>query len=95
MSAPLRVVPPATPASVANASAGLSEQIRQLQTEINRLAQEHIAMLAASLTQAQAIADEIAQGGEAYPAGIRDIARRLSEECAARAQAIEAIAARR
>jgi ABC-type transporter Mla subunit MlaD len=90
MSTPLRVVP-----QTAGLPAGLSEQIRQLQAEANRLAHEHIAALGASLVHAQQIADDIAHGGEAYPAGIRDIARRLSEECAARAQAIEAIAARR
>ena len=44
--------------------------------------------------QAEALSAEIAEGGEAYPAGIRDIARRLAEEVEAKVATIEAINSR-
>jgi hypothetical protein len=42
----------------------------------------------------QQFAAEIADGGDAYPAGIRDLARRLVEDLDARVQSVEAISAR-
>jgi hypothetical protein len=47
------------------------------------------------MLETQRIAEEIANGGEAYPAGVRDIARRLGEDSAARAMTIESIVSRR
>jgi hypothetical protein len=40
------------------------------------------------------LAAEIAEGGEAYAPGVREIARRLVEDLEARVQTLEAIAAR-
>lgn len=95
MSASLRVVPAAQPMKVAmGTAASLTERVQQLQAEAKRLAGEHVDALRASLLQTQRIAEEIAQGGEAYPAGVRDIARRLGEDNAARALTIEGIMAR-
>ncbi|WP_309645843.1 hypothetical protein [Phenylobacterium sp.] len=76
-------------------SASLSERVNQLQAEARGLAREHIDMLEASLLAIRGLAEEIAQGGEAYPPGVRDLARRLGEESAMRAQTIEAIMGRR
>jgi hypothetical protein len=98
MSKALRVITnPATQTSPdeGSAYAGLSERIRRLQTEAEQLAREHIGAFAASLAQTQRIAQEIAQGGEAYPAGVREIARQLAEESQAKAQTLEAILTRR
>jgi len=89
MSAALHVVAPGP-----SAPPSLSQRVHQLQAEARRLAREHIDMLEANLRQMQHIADEIAQGGEAYPPGVRDIARRLSEDSTAKAQTLEAIMAR-
>jgi hypothetical protein len=75
-------------------AASLSERILQLQAEARSLAADHIQALRAQLLQTQRIADEIARGGEAYPAGVRDIARRLSEDSVAKALTIEGIVAR-
>lgn len=95
MSTPLRVVTTRPLSEAAPiAPANLSGRIQGLQAEAKRLAREHIAALAASLAQTHQLADEIAQGGDAYPPGVRDIARRLCEENAARAMTIEAITAR-
>lgn len=72
----------------------LSARIRRLQSEARGLAQEHIAALVAALHEAEALAAEIAQGGEAYPAGVRDIARRLADDVEMKVASIEAISSR-
>ncbi|MDB5457394.1 MAG: hypothetical protein JWP92_2979 [Caulobacter sp.] len=92
MSASLRVV--AAPLPTQAAPASLGARVHQLQAEAKRLAGEHVDLLTASLIESQKIADEIAQGGDAYPPGVRDIARRLAEDAAAKALMIEAIMAR-
>jgi hypothetical protein len=46
------------------------------------------------MAEAQQIAGDIADGGDAYPAGVRDLARRFAEECDARLQAIATISGR-
>jgi hypothetical protein len=96
MSASLRVITPSqSVATTTGAAVSLSERILQLQAEARSLAGDHIQALRAHLLQTQRIADEIARGGEAYPAGVRDIARRLGEDSIAKAQLIEGIVARR
>lgn len=99
MSKALRVVPinPAAEPSPADGSAhvAIGERVRRLQAEAEQLAREHVGVFTASLAQTRRIAEEIALGGEAYPPGVREIARRLAEESQARAQALEAIMARR
>jgi hypothetical protein len=98
MSKALRVItnPTTQPAPLeGSAYAGLGERIRRLQTEAEQLAREHIGVFTASLVQTQHIAEEIALGGEAYPAGVRDLARRLAEDSQAKAQTLEALLARR
>ena len=54
----------------------LSARIRALQEEARGLAREHIVALEAALVEVERLAVEIAAGGDAYPAGVRDIARR-------------------
>ncbi|MDP3175558.1 hypothetical protein [Phenylobacterium sp.] len=72
----------------------LSERIRRLQAEARNLAREHIMALQAALVAVERLSGEIAEGGEAYPPGVRDIARRLIEDCEARVQTLEAITKR-
>jgi hypothetical protein len=98
MSKALRVItsPATQPPPVEGAAySGLGERVRRLQTEARQLAREHIGVFTASLAQTQHIAEEIALGGEAYPAGVRDLARRMAEESQAKAQTLEALLARR
>jgi hypothetical protein len=78
---------PAKPETVA-------ERVRRLQAEARQLAKDHIHSLTAAMTEVEKIAAEIAEGGEAYPAGVRDLARRFVEDCEARVQTLEAITAR-
>ena len=72
----------------------LADRVRRLQAEAQGLAREHVAALQASIVATERLAAEIAAGGEAYPPGIRDIARRLADDCAARAQIIATLAGR-
>jgi hypothetical protein len=99
MSKALRVVttnPAGGPSPVdGSAYVSLGERVKRLQAEAEELAREHIGVFSASLAQTQRIAEEIMAGGEAYPPGVREIARRLAEENQASVQALEAIVARR
>ena len=72
----------------------VSEQVKRLQAEARMLAREHIAALDAAILKVEQLAGEIADGGEAYPAGVRDISRRLADECDAKLMNIRAIAGR-
>jgi hypothetical protein len=99
MSKAFRIVttnPAGGPSSVdGSAYVSIGERVRRLQAEAGQLAHEHIGVFITSLAQTQRIAEEIALGGEAYPPGVRDLARRLAEESQVKAQALEAIMARR
>ena len=72
----------------------VAERVRRLQAEARQLAKDHIHALTAAILTAEAIASEIAEGGEAYPPGVRDLARRFAEDAGPRAQTLEAITAR-
>jgi len=72
----------------------VAQRVRRLQAEARELARTHIHALAAAMAEAQQIASEVAEGGDAYPAGVRDLARRFAEECDARLQAVAAISGR-
>lgn len=72
----------------------ISARVKRLQEEARGLAREHVNALTAALLQVEQLSVEIASGGEAYPAGVRDLARRLAEDSAVRSQTIAAINAR-
>ena len=57
-------------------------RIRRLQDEAKQLAHEHIELLGAALSEVGRLSDEIASGGELYPVGARELARRLADETA-------------
>jgi hypothetical protein len=78
---------PAKPETVA-------ERVRRLQAEAKELARDHIHALAAAMVGVEQMAAEIAEGGDAYPPGVRDLARRFVEDIDARVQTLEAITAR-
>jgi hypothetical protein len=67
------------------------DRIRRLQHEARTLAREHIELLAATLAEVSRLAGEIADGGEVYPVGAREIARRLTEEANHNALTLTAI----
>ena len=72
----------------------VAERVRKLQAEAKQLAKDHIHSFTAALTDVERMASEIAEGGDAYPAGVRDLARRFVEDTDARVQTLEAITAR-
>ncbi len=72
----------------------VADRVRALQAEARGLAREHVMDLERLLLEVGKMSAEIAEGGEAYPAGVRDIARRLAEDCEARVQTLEAIVSR-
>ena len=72
----------------------VAERVRRLQAEAKQLAKDHVRSLSSALVGVEQLAMEIAEGGEAYPPGIRDLARRLVEDCETRVQTLEAIIAR-
>ena len=71
-----------------------SVRIRKLQAEVKVLAREHVQALEAALLKVERLSAEIAQGGEAYPVGVRELARRLADDTGGAAMTIEAIVAR-
>lgn len=72
----------------------LSARVKRLQAEARELARDHILALTVLMADVQAVALEIAEGGPAYPAGVRDLTRRLAGDCEARIATIENITAR-
>jgi hypothetical protein len=75
-------------------SESVAERVRRLQAEAKQLAKDHIKSLVQQIADLEVMAAEIADGGESYPPGVRDIARRLVEDCDSRIQTLEAIVAR-
>lgn len=69
----------------------IAARVRRLQAEAKAMAGEHIAELEHALDAVERLAEEIAEGGDAYPVGVREVARQLHDDCEARGQTIEAI----
>ena len=63
----------------------------RLLTEARQAADEQVEALERAIQTVVRLAGEIAEGGEAYPPGARDISRRLAEEMAWKAQTLESI----
>ena len=72
----------------------VAERVRRLQAEAKELARDHIRALSEAMLTVEQMAAEIAEGGDAYPPGVRDLARRFVEDIDARVQTLEAITAR-
>ena len=75
-------------------SESVAERVRRLQAEAKQLAKDHIKALTTRIAELEVMAAEIAEGGEAYPPGVRDLARRMVDDCDSRIQTLEAIVAR-
>lgn len=69
----------------------VAQRVRRLQTEARALAKDHVKALTAAMVDLERFAAEIAEGGEAYPPGVRDLARRLAEDLEARVQTLDAL----
>jgi hypothetical protein len=71
-----------------------SARVRRLQAEARILAREQVEALEKSMANLAAQAREVAEGGDAYPAGVRDLAARLAEDLETRAQSMQVLMAR-
>lgn len=68
-----------------------SQRVRRLQEEARLLAREQIAEFEATLNHVATMAEEIAEGGDMYHIGAREICRRLAEELPRSLQTLQAI----
>ena len=78
---------PARPETVA-------QRILRLQSQAKVMAEEHILELRSALETVNRLAAEVADGGPAYPVGVRELAGRLADEANMRALSIQALVAR-
>jgi len=70
------------------------QRVRRLQTEARQLAREEVETLCRELNALAARAAQIADGGDAFPAGVRDMASRLASDLPDKAQGMQLIAER-
>jgi len=83
---------PATPKSevvaLARGPETPAERIRRLQWEASVLAAQEAELFGAELMQMAVRAREIAEGGEAYPVGVRELAARIATDLVVRSKAL-------
>jgi hypothetical protein len=72
----------------------VAQRVQRLQSEAKQLAKDHIKALTTAMVSLEELAAEIAEGGDAYAPGVRDVARRLAEDLDSRVQTLDAIVAR-
>jgi hypothetical protein len=66
----------------------------KLYAEAREAALEQVHAVEESLARVVTLAEEIAEGGEVYPVGVRDLCRRLSADLASRAATLDCLAQR-
>jgi hypothetical protein len=71
-----------------------ADRIRRLQAEARELAHQHLDLLSAALADLTRLAEEVAEGGEVYPVGAHEFARRLADETAKHAFTLSGIVER-
>ena len=71
-----------------------ADRVKRLQMEARALAVEQIEALEKLLVQAATMAQQIAEGGDAYPVGARELAGRLASDLPAKAQTLNAVVSR-
>jgi len=68
-----------------------AQRVRRLQSEARLLAREQIEQLVHDLEALSAHARDIAEGGDAYPVGAREMASRMAEDLPYRALSLTAL----
>jgi hypothetical protein len=96
MNGPLLTVVPdeANPVEIYNLSRGpetTTQRVQRLQREARILAREQIEAVGRDLDDLARRAAEIADGGEAYAVGVREMASRLASDLPQKAQGLRAI----
>ena len=70
------------------------ERVKRLQMEARALAVEQVETLERLLLEATALSKEIAEGGDAYPVGAREIASRLAADLPTKVETMKQIVSR-
>ena len=65
-----------------------AQRIRRLQQEARLLAREQVEILARDLDEMALRTAEIAEGGDVYPAGVRELASRIAADLPLKAQGL-------
>ena len=68
-----------------------SLKAKRLLAEAKAAALEHTGALEVALEQVAALAAEVSEGGDAYPVGVRELSRQLSDDAVSRLQTLNAI----
>ncbi len=68
-----------------------SSRAKRLLAEAKAAALEHTAALEQALEAVASLSAEISEGGDAYPVGVRELSRQLSDESVSRLQTLSAI----
>ena len=71
-----------------------ADRVKRLQKEARMLAREQAEALEAKLVETAALAEEIAAGGEAFPAGVREIASRIHADLDGKEMTLRALVER-
>lgn len=69
----------------------VAERVRRRHLEAQMLAREHIGELRRAMEEAQSLAVLVANGGEVYPVGVREVAARLLAQLEGQARTLEAL----
>jgi hypothetical protein len=69
----------------------LAKRMERLRNDASAVASEHINAFLTALAQASALAEQVANGGEAYHIGVREIARRVNKDLAPTVLSLQAI----
>jgi hypothetical protein len=77
--------------SLTRAAEPVPERIRRLQWEAKVLAADHATAFGSDLLAFAARAREIADGGDAYPPGVRELARRIAVDLGITAKSLGAV----
>ena len=71
-----------------------SDRVRRLQQHARARAREQVLELAMAMESLAGLARDIANGGEAYPVGVRELCARMTEEMPVRAKTIQSLISR-
>jgi hypothetical protein len=69
-------------ATAVKEAANLAQRMEQLRLDAARIASDHVGAMMEALEEAAELAEQVAAGGEPYPVGVREIARRTHQELA-------------
>ena len=68
-----------------------SSRAKRLMAEARSAAIEHVSALEQAMEAVASLSQDVSEGGDAYPVGVRELARQLSEETYSRLQTLNAI----